>query len=329
MTKFTSQFYTGNNEESYVGYLKEDGNERFLAAVMVNEEKAALWLFYLSEDFRTPTQIIDDCNAQKHLYDFGMFGDTVSCQDQPTVLRKALLHADFNSRKIVVSGNEVIGIRMAWENMELNLEKVPCSLKSVFMYDREKENDEDYTSLPADIRSKIRNIDLDMIQLHDYMEVFMGRYLTRRMERLRMEENVGRGYITKEQAINRLSHIDLTCAAPYRFDMTSSELKRIIFEICGYPCLQYTDEGAQILDRDTLGLLETRTDDEAIDFKMGTLLHTGITILDYLLADNVSRESLTLFDGKRLNNKKYPLAAMVNHYYYLKKKRKALLEVKS
>ena len=327
MTKFTSQFYTENNEETYVGYLKEDGNERFLAAVTVNGEKAALWLFNSSEDFINPKQIMTDADAQKHLYGFGMFGDTVSCLDQPVMLHKALRRADFNSRKTVVSGNEVVGIRMAWENMELNLERVPCSLCSVFKYDREKENDEKYTSLPADIRSKIRQIDLDMRQLHDYMELFMGRYLTRRLERLRTEENVSRGYITKEQAINHLSHFDITTnVEPYHFDMKPSEIRRVIFEICGYPCLHCTDEGAQILDQETLGLLETRTDDKVPDFKMGKLLHTGVTVLDYLLADNAVRNSLTLFDGRRLNNKSYPLAALVNDYYDLKKKRKELLK---
>ena len=154
----------------------------------------------------------------------------------------------------------------------------------------------------------------------------MGRFLARRQERLRLEENMIRGYITKEQAINHLSHFDITTnVEPYHFDMKPSEIRRVMFEICGYPCFNYTDKGAQILDRGTLGLLSTRTDDEVPDFKMGKLLHTGVTILDYLLADNAIRNSFTLFDDRRLKNKSYPMAVMAKVYYDLKKKRKELL----
>lgn len=360
MTKFTSQFYTGNNKETYVGYLTEDGNERFLAAVTVNGEKAALWLFNTSEGFISPKQIITSSDAHKHIYGFGIFGDRASCLDQPVVLQEALQLVDFNSRKIVVSGDEVIGIKMAWENMELNLERVPCSLSSVLTYNCEKENDEEFTSLPADVRSRLRaikrDIDLDIRQLHDYMEVLAGRTIALRLLRNKLENNLSmsddihelikryreQGIMDNipetsniEQIVHKafidltISHNDITSAAPYHFDRKASEVKRVMFEICGCPCYHYTDKGAMILDPETLDILEAETDDEAPDLKMGKLLHTGVTISDYLSVDNAVRKSFTLFDGSSLNNKRYPIAAVAKVYYDLKKKQKALLGCKT
>ena len=154
----------------------------------------------------------------------------------------------------------------------------------------------------------------DIENLKDYAYSYVGRFLAKRQEKLRLENEVAAGRMTKELATKVLGAFDCSNALPYEFEFKPAELKRVTYEILGYPCYSYTEKGAMQLNKYCIGKLLDEANDGTNDIEMEPLVRTEISYEDYLGADDSDKRDMELIGAKSINTSKYPFAKILQVY---------------